>query len=606
MQIKNFKELCENHNLGKSTFLELSEKLVSYDYFLTNLRKIASVPSVYDLPAGSRVLVSLKNDLELITTTIGLIASGITVVLVDPETKQKRIETIAKTATINGWVIDKENAVKWSMPEGKLNIEIEELSQAVGVISKLLKSKENKEKFTFQRWLNTLMKVDSLNEIPLETRALILFTSGTTSDPKGVPLTHKNILSHLVTLTKQYKLDRESNIHNILPLYHVDGFIQGPLLTLFNRARLVRPFRFEVNKVENLFYSIYKYRITHFFVVPTILQILLKFGSDHSDAFKTDEFKYVISSAGVLDATLWMSFVEFFSVDLLNVYGLTESVAGGLFCGPEDGKCRSGSIGRPVDIETRVIDEYGKDIKDHQVGELLMKGDNIMDSYLNPSDNPDTEGWFHTGDLVYQDKDGFYYIKGRIKNVIIKGGINVYAEEVVEAINLHSDISDSFVLGVSDEQWGEKVVAIIEAPEKKLTDDIVLSHLGKVTESKNFPDSIIYVDSIPKGNSGKVSTDEVRNLVSSTTTTSETRKEINSTEIIKSTILKIASECFANEITPDQYSFNSLKIEGWNSLAHLQLVTLIEKNFKVKLSVKDIMNITSLKQAEEIVREKLD
>lgn len=162
--------------------------------------------------------------------------------------------------------------------------------------------------------------------MPLDTVAYILFTSGTTSRPKGVEITHGNLLAQMQTFCRQYGYTPRTRLLNILPLHHTDGLTQGPVVALTAGASVYRPFIFSINRLSELIDNIYKHSITHFITVPSILQLIDAMDQQVDDGFHTDCFQYVISTAGYLDPNLWARFEQRFQTKIVNVYGLTETV----------------------------------------------------------------------------------------------------------------------------------------------------------------------------------------------------------------------------------------------------------------------------------------
>ncbi|WP_436516319.1 class I adenylate-forming enzyme family protein [Ekhidna sp. To15] len=606
--MKNFKDLLENDVIEPVTrkiFYVSENNSYNYGSFIERIGKITTLLNQNGVVPGDRILVSISNDYDMFCVTFSLILNGATAVLIEPDTKSRRAKSIIESSRIQGCFVNKENVSLWDLRDYKLVVGLDNEPEKKGaLLKKLLKKKhDSEENQTLNSLLSTLDSNLNLSEFPMQQYAVIIFTSGTTSNPKGVVLTHGNLLAHLATLSMQYEIEEKSVISNILPLYHVDGLFQGPFLAFYNKITLSRPFLFEVPRIEELLHSFYKYKVSHFFSVPTMLSFINQFGMTLSDSFDTEHFKYVISSAGHLDKSIWSNFMKRFNVRVVNVYGLTESVAGGFFCGPSDDTWRIGSIGKPVDIEVSIVDENENPVREGQIGELLLRGDNIMKSYLTASENPDENGWFHTGDLVSRDKEGFFYIKGRKKNVIVKGGVNVYPEEVIEILMLHSDIDEAFVYGESDDVWGEKTIAVIvKSSSSTLTAQDVIQHCRDYMHQVNVPDQIHFLSQFPRGKSGKVKIEQVRAAV-----VEMDFREIGDAETpLKENMLKIANECFGTTISEDRINAPSHSIQGWNSLEHLHFATEIEKSYKIELNTRDIMNITSISSAISIVSKKLE
>ncbi|MFT7234227.1 MAG: long-chain acyl-CoA synthetase [Cyclobacteriaceae bacterium] len=604
----NFKQVLtqiSDKRVVKRPFFITDNKEYSYGHLIERVNKIRALLHSYNVQEGDRILISITEDYDMFCITLALVSHGASAVLIEPEAKKRRASVIISSANIDGWIVDKSKVSEWDLPDTRLNVQLEIATAKKNfLLKKLLVKKEAPKKQTLDTIIDVHEPLEILPSIPMEQAALIIFTSGTTSDPKGVILTHGNVLAHLKSLSNQYELNESSVISNILPFYHADGLIQGPFLTMYNGISLSRPFAFEVQKIEDLLYSIYKFKVTHFFSVPTMLALIDQFGDGLEDSFDTPEFKYVMSVAGYLEEKLWVSFMEKFKVRVVNVYGLTETVAGGFFCGPNDEFWRVGSIGKPVDSEVKIIDENEKVVDVDDIGELVIKGNHVMNSYVIPSVNPDEQGWFNTGDLASQDEDGFYYVKGRIKNVIIKGGINIYPEEITEVLNTNVDVDEAFVFGEEDNTWGEKIIAAVKMNQSAAKDEkMIRAYCSEYLEQDKMPDEVYFLDELPKGMSGKIIGGQVKKIIQNAIL--EKTKEVILDASVQIRLLNIASECFNFTVTAEHLNSSTQAIQGWNSLEHLQLATQIEKSFNVELSTKDIMNITSLGTAEKIINEKL-
>ena len=597
-------EKLDYPNNRERVFLIDSNGKYIYGQLIDYIKSLGGLSRSNDL-VGKTILVSLTDDFELISTVLGLMSVGVKVLLVEPKTKKRKLANILSVATIDGWIVDFRSNEEWGLEPAEISVEIHpKRRKDKGVVGKLLKKKEISQERTFSSWVSTLDSLDTPPQIDPSTIGIIAFTSGTTANPKGVPLSHENILTHLHTLSKQYRLNDRAVISNILPIFHADGLFHGPFLAFYNGCTLSKPFGFKIQRIEELMLSIYKHKVSHLVVVPTILKLIDEFGGGLEDSFDTSEFKFVISAAAYLDKELWSRFMARFNVQIVNVYGLSESVTGSFFCGPDEYSFRVGTVGKPIDTEVRIVNENNQPLGPGQIGELVIKGTHVINNYLIPTGNPDTEGWFYTGDLGYIDTEGFYHIKGRKKSVIIRGGINTYPEELIEVLNQHEEVADSFVFGEADEIWGERIVVAIVPKANSIVDHSdILKYLSSQIEEVHMPDHVHFVSSLQKGISGKIIEEEVKNLIG---TLDSANKEDNKSAELKSSLLKLAEESFNSNVRPEQYHLESGGIDGWNSLAHLHLVTRIEETFQVKLSTKDIMSMTSLSAAEFIVKSKMN
>ena len=203
--------------------------------------------------------------------------------------------------------------------------------------------------------------------------------------------------------------------------------------------------------------------------VPTVLSLIARLGDEFSGVFRTDVFQYISSTAGPLEEDFWRSFEERFGTMVVNSYGLTETICEGFYCGPTPETRRIGTIGKPIDIDVRLIDENGADVPKGEIGELILSGTCTMKGYFDAPEETNAvlrNGWLHTGDLATVDLDGFYRIAGRKKNLIICGGINVYPEDVSREIAKMPEIVDVITVGLPDDIWGDRVVIRI-CPERR-------------------------------------------------------------------------------------------------------------------------------------------
>ena len=350
-----------------------------------------------------------------------------------------------------------------------------------------------------------------------DTLAYILFTSGTTSRPKGVEISHQNLFAQERTFVRHYGLDARTQLLNVLPMFHTDGLTHGPVLALFAGGTLHRPIsQFRVDLLPHLIRSIYTLQVTHFITVPAVLSLLHNLAEDFSEVFTNPDFRFIISTAAYLDPKLWRNIESRFGVRTVNVYGLTETVCEALYCGPDDETRKIGTVGKPVDCAARIVDDASKDVAQGQVGELILKGDNVMRGYFRqPKETAEvpSNGWFHTGDLAKIDDEGFYSIVGRKKDVIITAGINVYPEDVTAVIRSMPDVVDAVTFGLNDDVWGERVVSCVQASDENVTIEAVAAHCGANLSREKLPNKIFIFPDFPRGPAGKVITSEIKELV---------------------------------------------------------------------------------------------
>ena len=382
-----------------------------------------------------------------------------------------------------------------------------DIKRRAGILRRLFSKEPVDSDVTYPLILGRFEAGELPSRIDPETDAYILFTSGTTNAPKGVRISHRALCAHLATLSKVYGYSPESRILNILLLSHADGIIQGPVVTFFTTAQLFTPFRFSISKITDLLDAVYHHRISHFICVPTMLALILRFAAEEKDAFATNDFRLIGSCGAQLEADLWQGFETNFGVRIVNVYGLTETVVGGIFAGPDAESHKIGNIGKPVDCEARIVDENGLDLPPGEAGELWLRGGNIMSGYFDAPEGTAeafSGEWFKTGDIASCDSEGIYRIIGRKKEIIISGGVNIHPEEVSEVLNKHPQVSEAVTFGLPAEDWGEKVVSAVVVCDQSVCEEELILFCRTNLEEVKVPDTIAILETLPRGRSGKV------------------------------------------------------------------------------------------------------
>ncbi len=437
-----------------------------------------------------------------------------------------------------------------------------------------------------------------------ESPAYVLFTSGTTDLPKGVTISGPALAAHLHTLSRHFGYSATSRLLNPLPWHHADGLVGGPLLAWYNGATLVRPHRFTPHDVVHLLERVAKERITHLIGVPTLLALMARLGTDHRHAFKTPWFEVMVSTGGKLEENLWRTFEEQFQVPVANIYGLTETVVGGIFCGPNGASRRVGSLGKPVDCTVEIRSPEGEVLGENQMGELWITGANLMSGYLNQPEATRTvmeAGWFRSGDLISRDEEGFYHFHGRQKNVLMRGGFPVFPEQIAEVLNLHPQVAEAVVIGRPDPIWEEVPVAfVVLHPGAALTGKELAAFCRTRLSEYKIPKTFYWVDHLPKGPAGKILLAQVRSWLQPVEKT-----VVSSALNIPQQVAVLASGCFNVSVTTLNDHSTPGNTTGWDSLSFMELVVQLEEHFNMILAVQDILKMESLGAIQRLVIEYL-
>ena len=336
--------------------------------------------------------------------------------------------------------------------------------------------------------------------------ALLLYTSGTTGVPKGVILSHKNMVAGGEYTALAHELTPADRALCSLPLYHINGEVVTVAAPLVSGGSVVMPHKFSVSDFWEL---ISEYRCTWFSVVPTIISFLASSSSVQGKGLHLEQVRFGRSASSALPPSLHKIFEEKFNIPIIETMGLTETAAP-IFSNPMDpDKRKYGSSGRAVGNIAKIIDPTGNEVPRGTQGEIMIKGDNVMKCYYKAPDKTaealEPDGWLHTGDLGYMDADGFVFVTGRIKELIIKGGENIAPREIDEAFYKHPAVLDAAAVGIPDETYGEEIMCCcVLKPDCKCTQEELLKFCRAELGDFKTPKVIRVMAELPKGPSGKI------------------------------------------------------------------------------------------------------
>jgi long-chain acyl-CoA synthetase len=347
--------------------------------------------------------------------------------------------------------------------------------------------------------------------VPQET-AVILYTSGTTGKPKGAELTHSNLLLNCSVVAPKLMPTPPSTGHRALatlPLFHSFGqtVIQNGMIASGGSFTLLARFT-----PEEAFELIERDELTVFAGVPTMYFALLNHRGDR--AYDISSLEICMTGGAPMPVEVMNSFEEKFNVEILEGFGLSETSPIASF--NVIGKPRkAGSIGYPVwGVELRIVNDADETLPDDERGEICIRGHNVMKGYLNrPDATKETlrNGWFHSGDIGYRDSDGCYWIVDRKKDMILRGGFNVYPREVEEVLYEHEDVMEAAVIGVPHESHGEEVKAVVALTEDgKATPEEIQAFCKERLAAYKYPRIVEIIPELPKGPTGKILKRELR------------------------------------------------------------------------------------------------
>ncbi len=347
--------------------------------------------------------------------------------------------------------------------------------------------------------------------------AIIIYTSGTTGKPKGAELTHGNMAWNADLCRHLFELEYDDIFLEVLPLFHIFGQTCMMNCGVMHAVTGVLLPRFEVETVVS---TIIEEGVTIFAGVPTMYWALLHQGPEAGSKQSTEikeTLRTCVSGGAALPQQVLEGFESRFEVPILEGYGMSEGSPVVTFNQPGFER-KVGSIGLPVwGVEVKLVDGDGNDVPIGEKGELLYRGHNVMKGYYNkPEATAETlvNGWLHSGDVAVQDEDGYFYIVDRTKDMIIRGGLNVYPREVEELMITHDDVSLVAVIGVPDEALGEEIKAFVVRKEGAAIDEKTLIQWTKDRiAAYKYPRQISFVDSLPMNATGKILKRELRNVI---------------------------------------------------------------------------------------------
>lgn len=559
---------------------------ISYASFIEGITRWLGVFDTAGLKQGDRVVV--RSDCDDVATTFFLagILDGIVPVLVEGTCPDTRLSSIVTAV-----------APKLVMSENSLPV------VTANVTARLLDPTETSKGFFSRKRARPNFGIadTSANRKPRLPNddedgglAYLLFTSGTTAEPSGVQISRSNLASNLATLTQLFGYDKNSRIFNDMVLAHADGMIQGPILAAWSGSTLIRAGGFQVHKIEEWLAAIRLHRATHVLTVPTVWSMIDAYAA-HDDYFDAPECRVLMSVAAKLPDDLWNRIEDRFKCPLVSHYGLTETVASALYAGNWPGLGARHTAGVPIDCEARIKNGAMQ-------GELELRGSNVFSGYWrNPERTQASfthDGWFRTGDLAKQRADGSYEIIGRLKSVIMSGGVLIRPEEIDEAMLRHPEVLESATIAIPDETFGEVgVTAVVLRGALKAGETDLTNHLRNHIEPRKVSRHIVFLSAIPRGLSGKAQGDVLRSLVmDELAQKTENVKNYQgvSEDHTLAQVLMIAARIF--RVPEETLSANSTAddVTGWDSFTHLNLILSVEQHFSGQLSTRQVSALRNL------------
>ncbi len=495
----NFYELLGSHakKRKRKTALLIHEEKISYGDLLQKADRLAGYLAQKGVTKGDRVALFLRNSAEFVYAIFAISKLGAVVVPVNTFLKSEELSYIL------------EDSGSKLLMASAIHDKVVNNSKASQLCEYILW--EGDEGVEGEKHLHFDEALSCKEEVPsqaggLEDTAVIVYTSGTTGKPKGAMLSNKNILSNAESGRRTINVKPKDRAIVFLPMFHSFTFSIGIILPLYVGASIViiqslQPF-------SNIFKQTLTKRVTLFFGVPDVYNALSKAKLPWYFMWFNAIRAFISGAAPLQPKTLDAMAKKFKRATLLEGYGLSE--ASPAVCMNTFKKQKAGSVGTALyGYEMKIVDEEMNEVHRGTIGDIIVRGDNVMQGYLNrPSATEETivNGWLLTGDMGYMDDEGFLFIVDRKKDLIISKGINIYPREIEEVIDAYEGVGASAVIGIEDEKSGEVPIVYIELEEgvNSIDEADLKKYMREHLANYKIPKQIHIIKELPKNATGKV------------------------------------------------------------------------------------------------------
>ena len=468
------------------TAIKLDEIELNYGFLNQSAKLLAGLLRDHHLEPGDRVALMLPNVPYFHVCYYGALCAGGVVVPMNVLNKAREVEFFVKDSeakVVFVWHGFAEEGVPGAQAGGA-----EAIVVTPGEFEKLLIGCEPLEQMADRDDNDT---------------AVILYTSGTTGTPKGAELRHAGLRRNAECARDLFSLDPGAVVLGALPLFHVFGQTCGMNASVTGLGTLTLIPRFDPVKALEI---IARDKVTVFEGVPTMYSAMLHVPD--RERFDTSSLVACASGGAAMPVELLRGFEEAFGCKVCEGYGLSETSPVASFNHPNMQR-KPGSIGTPVEgVEMKVVDENDNAVPQGEIGEIVIRGYNVMKGYWNRPDATAEAmrgGWFHTGDLAKVDEDGYFFIVDRKKDMIIRGGYNVYPREIEEVLYEHPAVREAAVVGIPHPEWGEEVGAAVALKDgTSASPEELQSFVKERVAAYKYPRSVWLVDDLPKGPTGKI------------------------------------------------------------------------------------------------------
>ncbi|MCY4275555.1 MAG: AMP-binding protein [Gammaproteobacteria bacterium] len=481
-----------------------TDQAISFAELKRNIDEISGHLDRLGVRHGSKVAFMLDNGIWSAQLLLGIMASGRVVVPLNVVAGQQHLEYVLQHSDAEVIFVEAcyEQQLKTLMSSANSDASIIKVDPVNGPL-----------------WSD--VSAGAITECSLheDDSALLLYTSGSTGLPKGALLSHRAIVSGGANVVNGHILTEQDRALCVLPVYHINGAMVTIAAPLVSGGSVVIPKRFSAS---SFWQEIARYQCTWSSLVPTIIKYLLDRSADEEFTFGNDArlecFRFARSASAPLPAVVMREWESTFHVPMIETLGLTET-AGTVASNPMPPAPRKqGSVGIPYGNDIKIVDTSGNPCPHGTRGEMVIKGNNTLKCYYK---NPEATAagffgsWFRTGDIAYQDEDGYLFITGRIKELIIRGGENIAPREIDDVLYRHHAVLEAAAFGVPDENYGQEVVACVVIRDgHTCSEEELRVFCEQVVGAVKMPKRVYFMDELPKGASGKIFRLRLADLIS--------------------------------------------------------------------------------------------
>jgi len=570
---------------------------ITYSLLYSQVKKTMNYLSKLGIGRNERVAIVLPNGPEMATAFLS-IASGATAAPLNPNYREAEYEFFLSDLNARALItIADLNPAAVGIAK-KLGIPVVELSPS-------------------QRYAGSF---DLIGEEGISAResgfahtddiALVLHTSGTTSRPKIVPLTHKNLTTSANNIRTSLELTSNDRCLNTMPLFHIHGLMAATLATVTEGASLVCTPGFFA---PQFFSWVNEFSPTWYTAVPTMHQAILERVPKNLNIIQHNQFRFIRSSSAALPPELMSDLEKWFNCPIIEAYGMTEA-SHQMASNPLPPLQRKlGSVGQAAGPEVAIMEESGNKILEmNSIGEVVIRGGNVTNGYEN---NPEanatafTEGWFRTGDQGYLDTDDYLFLTGRLKEIINRGGEKISPREIDEILLSHTGVKQALSFAFPDDRLGEDIAAAVILSDTGTTEDELRNYASNHLAHFKVPKQIIILDKIPKGPTGKL---QRIGLAEKLGVKGQAPKETpNVFEAPTTPTEKALAELWCEILDVDELSINQRFLDlGGDSILAGRLINRIQHWFDVDIPFIVFFDASTIKElaiiAEKLLLDKID